>query len=244
MICLKKKSEDSKNLSLGRQSKMALPPSATFKQIQSITGELIQLSLCNDQNFPRLIRGQGNTSEISCSAVSGFSQAMKNRPYREIYEYLDQSRVYNLKMIDGAIIQFGYRFFGDQLISQRLAFFPSPFLDEFQNNSEIYEMDELYADVIFKNIVAFPIRFDYSSDDDIFIPIEHPKAHLTLGQYQNCRIPVSAPLTPSQFIDFILRSFYNTAYKKCPNFSAMHNGYYESTLHELELAVLHLSTPS
>ncbi|HCJ1216380.1 TPA: DUF2290 domain-containing protein, partial [Klebsiella pneumoniae] len=32
-----------------------------------------------------------------------------------------------------------------------------------------------------------------------------------LGQYENCRIPVCSPITPSLFIEFILRSFYNTA---------------------------------
>lgn len=222
---------------------MALLPSNVLSQIQTVTGELIRYSLCNDQNFPQLIRGRGDTSEVSCAAIQGVTIAMKNKPYREIYEYLDKSRAYNLKMIDGALIQFSYMFAGNELTSQRLAFFPSPFLDEFQNNSDVYELDDLYADVVFKNIVAFPVRFDYSSDEKRFVPIEHPKAHLTLGQYQNCRIPVSAPLTPLLFIDFILRSFYNTAYKKCPTFADQQHGCFEQTLDSLETAILHLRTP-
>ena len=69
-------------------------------------------------------------------------------------------------------------------------------------------------DVIKKNIVPFPIRFDYDCRDEVVVNITHPKSHLTLGQYQNCRVPVSAPLTPYIFALFILRNFYNTAFNK------------------------------
>ena len=53
------------------------------------------------------------------------------------------------------------------------------------------------------------LQFDY--DPKSSIKIEHPSSHLTIGQYKNCRIPVSLPITPNIFIDFILRNFYNTA---------------------------------
>ena len=71
-----------------------------------------------------------------------------------------------------------YLFEEDKLIKYRLAFFPSPSLEEFQNNSEIYEIDEIYADVIAKNILPVPIRFDY--DPKSSIKIEHPSSHLTI----------------------------------------------------------------
>ena len=107
-----------------------------------------------------------------------------------------------------------YRFRDDRIEAHRLAFFPSPFLEEFQNNPDIYLEDEIYAEVIMKNIVPFPLRFDFDCRGEVVVEVDHPESHLTLGQYRNCRIPVSAPVTPYHFIGFILRNFYNTAYRK------------------------------
>ena len=116
-----------------------------------------------------------------------------------------------MKMPDGALIQMMYRYSQNALQSHRLAFFPSPYLEEFQNNPDIYLQDDVYADIVARNIVPFPLRFDYTRNQPTE-RIGHPKAHLTLGQYQNCRIPITAPMTPSWFADFILRNFYHTAY--------------------------------
>lgn len=100
---------------------------------------------------------------------------------------------YNMRMLDGALIHMMYRFRNNQLEAHRLAFFPSPFLGEFQNNPEIYLEDEIYAEVIMRNIVPFPLRFDFDCREEVVVEMYHPKSHLTLGQYQNCRIPVSSP---------------------------------------------------
>ena len=62
-------------------------------------------------------------------------------------------------MLDGALIQMTYEFSDKKLRRHRLAFFPSPHLEEFQNNPDIYLDDEIYADVVAKNIVSFPVRF-------------------------------------------------------------------------------------
>jgi hypothetical protein len=175
-----------------------------IKQIENITSSLIKVGLSVEQNFPSSQNGS-----IYINGKQDLSIALKNISYKEIYTVLEKDKNYNIKMIDGALIQFMYLFEEDKLIKYRLAFFPSPSLEEFQNNSEIYEIDEIYADVIAKNILPVPIRFDY--DPKSSIKIEHPSSHLTIGQYKNCRIPVSLPITPNIFIDFILRNFYNTA---------------------------------
>lgn len=86
---------------------------------------------------------------------------------------------------------------------------PSPDLEAFQNQPEIYEQDEIYADIISKKIVSFPIRFDYCADD-IKSTHKHPRSHISLGEYKNCRIPAYGPISPTVFMDFILESFYNT----------------------------------
>ena len=72
----------------------------------------------------------------------------------------------------------------------------------------------MYADIISRNIIPCPIRFDFETRENVYSEIDHPKSHLSLGQYQNCRIPVSAPITPLHFIQFILRNFYHTVHDK------------------------------
>ena len=139
-----------------------------------------------------------------------------------------------MRMLDGALIHMMYRFKNNQLEAHRLAFFPSPFLEEFQNNPEIYIEDEIYAEVTMRNIVPFPLRFDFDCREEVAVDIEHPKSHLTLGQYQNCRIPVSAALTPHHFIEFILRNFYNTAYRKYSNQLSTFSDRFETSITERE----------
>ena len=179
-----------------------------LQEIYSMTEKLILINLSVSQNYPSSISTNDYGVEITFSGASNLSVALKNIEYHEIYRQLDRSNNYNLKLIDGALIQLSYTFSKDKLVSHRLSFFPSPSFEPFQNEPDLYELDEIYADVIAKNILPIPIRFDF--DPANFCEFDHPRSHLTLGQYKNCRIPVS----PSTFIIFILRSFYNTAYKK------------------------------
>lgn len=180
-------------------------------QIVNITTRLVECSLCDEQNFPAVSKENGHT-RIGLPNSPNLSIALKsNVDYRDIYRQLDESKAFNFRMLDGALVQLLYDFDEASLSSHRLAYFPSPSLEPFQNDPELYELDEVYADIIKKNVVPFPIRFDYSSDAGKHIDVHHPKSHLTLGQYQNCRMPVCSPLSPVTFIKFILRNFYNTA---------------------------------
>jgi len=204
-------------------------------QINNITSNLIAIGLSVEQNFPSI-----NDGSIYISGNKDLSIALKNISYKEIYEILEKGKNYNIKMIDGALIQLMYNFEGNELKKYRLAFFPSPNLEEFQNNNEIYETDELYADILDKNIVTTPIRFDY--DPNNHKVIEHPKSHLTIGQYKNCRIPINTAITPNIFMDFILRNFYNTTHSK---FSSQLNFdkviLFENCIHDDEEKILHIA---
>ncbi|NQV50209.1 MAG: DUF2290 domain-containing protein [Candidatus Marinimicrobia bacterium] len=214
-----------------------------LKQINSIISDLINIGLCDRQSFPSIISGPENIQEVGVKN-SKVSFALKNLPYEIIYDELNNSEVYSIKMLDGALIQLMYRFQNGKIIKHRLAFFPSPYLEEFQNNPDIYLEDVLFAEIVEKRIVPFPIRFDFDSSENEFVEIEHPKSHLTLGQYQNCRIPVSAPITPYHFIEFVLRNFYHTAYKKyCDDISAF-DSVFNSTITANEIQISHLSVPS
>ena len=208
-----------------------------LNQVNTITSKLIYAGLSVEQNFPSLAN-----NKLYISGKHDLSIAMKNISYEDIYNILNEKKNYNIKMIDGALIQMMYEFDNNDLKKYRLAFFPSPTLEEFQNEAELYEIDEIYADVLHKNIVTTPLRFDYDSNEEIYIPIEHSKSHLTIGQYKNCRIPILKPITPNMFMDFILRNFYNTAHKKySEDLDFDRSSLFENTLQNCEKSVLHFS---
>lgn len=191
-----------------------MTPQQTLKQIKDLTQVLIGLSLSNEQNFPTT-NGKVNAEfEITVSTAAGMSIALKNVSYTDIYDELVKARCFNVKMLDGALISLRYRFRAGIICEHSLSYFPSPSLEHFQNEPEIYLEDEIYADVIARNIVPFPVRFDFSDDTAKFVEVHHPYSHLTLGQYENCRIPVCSPLGPLAFVGFVLRNFYNTAFRK------------------------------
>lgn len=207
-----------------------------LNQINQITSSLISVNLSEEQNFPSEKNGS-----IYVAGNHDISISMKNISYKDIYIILRKEKNFNFKMIDGALVQLMYNFdTSDNLIKYRLAFFPSPDLLEFQNESELYESDQIYADILFKNIVTTPIRFDYDPLNHKIL--DHPCSHLTLGQYQNCRIPLNKPITPNIFMDFILRNFYNTAKNKFSdqlNFDKINS--FNISIHDLEKKILHMS---
>jgi len=210
-----------------------------FREINTITEKLIKVSLCNQQNFPSSTSIGRDSYEIAYSGMQNLSIALKNIDYKDIYKELDSGKNYNFKMIDGALIQLLYTYKKSELISHRLAFLPSPCLEDFQSQPAIYETDDIYADIIAKNILPVPIRFDY--DPDNHKELDHPKCHLTLGQFENCRIPVCSPIAPSIFISFIIRSFYNTAFRKFTDELTFSSKLFDKTITVAEKKVLHIA---
>jgi len=186
----------------------------TLKQLEQLTTAMVGLSLSNDQNFASTHGNIDGDFEITVNNATSMSVALKNIAYRNIYCELEKARCFNFKMLDGALVTLRYRFRAGEVSEHVLCYFPSPDLEHFQNDPEVYLLDEIYADVIERNIVPFPVRFDFSDDETKFVEVHHPYSHLTLGQYQNCRIPVCSPLSPFTFGSFILRNFYNTAFRK------------------------------
>ena len=177
--------------------------------INKITTHLIALGVCDEQNFASETQTK-NETQITFSGFSDVSIALKNVSYREIYEHLLEHKQFNFRMLDGGLIQLMYCFGSNQeLLKHRLCYFPSPSFEAFQNDPELYQDEgNYYADVISKSILPVPVRFDF--DIANFKELHHPACHLSLGQYKNCRIPIVSPICPANFLNFILRSFYNS----------------------------------
>ncbi|WP_313141654.1 DUF2290 domain-containing protein [Rhizobium croatiense] len=110
---------------------------------------------------------------------------------------------------------------------------------QYQNDPELYEFEVLYADVIRKDVVTTPIRFDF--DEAAFHEVIHPKSHFTIGQYKNCRIPVLTAMTPFRFVNFVLRAFYNSTFQEyCSEWKSSAPDFPQSAT-DLERADLHLA---
>ncbi|UAA37881.1 DUF2290 domain-containing protein [Paraneptunicella aestuarii] len=189
---------------------MPLQPQNIKTDIDGLIAELVSLGLCDDPSFSA-IRSHATVDEITFSGSEHISIALTDIEYSEIYDELHGKRSYNMKLIDGALIQMMYRLDkAGNLQQHRLAFYPSPSLLPFKNDPDSYIQDELFIDIIQRRITPFPLRFDFDARADVHVDVIHPISHLTLGDVEGCRIPVSAALTPRWFIEFILRNFYQT----------------------------------
>ena len=219
-------------------------PNQVKGQINELVGHLVEIGFADDQCFAFQRTVQSNLVEITFANAEYISTALRDLPYNEVYHSLVKDRAYNVKMLDGALLQMMYEFTDGILERHRLAFFPAPHLEEFQNNPDVYLEDEIYADVVAKNIVPSPVRFDYDAGDDRHQELAHPKSHLTLGQYKNCRIPVTAPMTPFWFIDFILRNFYHSAFERYADRLPAHGGSFAESIHSTERGVVHVVVPA
>lgn len=212
-------------------------------QIDGLVRDLIEFGLCDDQNAPFERQLSGDMVEITFSGYRHISSSIKDREYKDIYDQLKEERAYLVRMADGALVQIMYMFKEGDIQRHRLAFFPSPYLHEFQNEPEIYLEDEIYADILDRNIVPFPLRFDFDARDGVHEEVTHPMSHLTLGQYRNCRIPVTAPLMPYQFIEFILRNFYHTAHERYCDRLTVCSGVFDESIVVAERAIIHVHLP-
>lgn len=195
-----------------------MTPDAFAKSINTITADLMATGFCDSANYSQVINDRdkkGNYKKVEFKNCGDISISLRDEPYKDIYNTLLADKQFNLKMIDGAMIQMLYTFnaTNDKLLKHRLCYFPAPSFEPYQDEPELY-FDEsvIYLDVTSKAILPVPIRFDY--DPEGYNECVHPASHITLGQYKNCRIPVVAPLCPYSFMRFILQSFYHSGMQK------------------------------
>jgi len=178
-----------------------------LKQINKINQLLIDSSIQVDFN-----NSSDTNSVITWGGQGNISLLLKDMSYKESYDYILKERQFNFKLFDGALIQMMYKYKRNDILEHRLAYYPNPNVEIYQENIEDFEENyygnKLFADIYEKNSIIVPIRFDYDVDERKYIEHHHSYSHLTLGNYKSCRIPVSRAISPMKFILFILRSFY------------------------------------
>lgn len=221
---------------------MALTPKSLKEDIDGLISELIGCGLCDDSNFSAVRSFVGGAS-VTFSGAEHVNIALGDIEYTDIYHELADKRSYNMKLVDGALVQMMYRVEDDRLLQHRLAFYPSPTLLPFRDDPESYIGDELFMEIVQRRIVPFPLRFDFDARDDVHVDVAHPQSHLTLGDVKGCRIPVSAPLTPRWFIEFVLRNFYQTEAHDFVSGLPKHKIHFQTTITANETGVMHMVIP-
>ena len=185
-----------------------MTPRRTCEHINTLVRHLVEVGLADDQRYA--FEREGAVVGVTFENAAYITEALKGAPYEEVYGLFAEKRVFNMKLLDGALVQMTYLFAGKELTKHRLAFLPSPHLEPYERDAEVYEEEHTFAEIVGRRVVALPLRFDFDSDDQRHVEIDHPKSHLTLGEYQECRIPVTSPLTPHCFMEFLLQQFYRT----------------------------------
>lgn len=221
-----------------------MTPEEVRARINAIIRYLVETGLAADQQFAfRRTRRRG-IEEVTFTNAEVIGLAMKGMAYNDVYSRFRRSGVYNLRMLDGALVQMMYAFDSGGVMSHRLAFLPAVRSEPFQRAPEAYMTDDQFGHEVDRVVVvAFPIRFDYHAAEERHRAVVHPKSHLTLGDFPECRIPVSAAVSPGWFMDFVLRNFYD-----CPGFRYADalpgdGGGFDRCIDPPERQVMHLVIP-
>lgn len=209
-------------------------------EINKITANLIGSGLIDDQNYAVIHKCRNEITKVEFKNAENISVAYKYNSYAQLYNELNIGRVYNFKLIDGGIFQMSYSFHKLELMAHRLAFYPSPELLPFREAPREYMREVLFLEINEKRLHAFPVRFDFNASDEFYINKIHPKCHLTLGDFDSCRIPVARPITPYDFINFIMMNFYKVVDYSFENLIPKSNFKFDETISKEERAMMHI----
>ena len=209
--------------------------------MDNLLSSLIENGLADDQNSSILRQLSRRKWEVSFGGAEHVKIAMDDIDYADIHMELSNKRSYNAKLVDGGLLQMMYCFEEEELVKHRLSYYPSPNLRPFQEDPEAYLHEELFLDIVSRRIVPFPLRFDF--DKAAAKDVDHPHCHLSLGDIKGCRIPVSAPLTPRWFIEFVLRNFYQTDEHDFVCLLPNHRLSFDDTITQGECRLIHIVVP-
>ena len=222
-----------------------MTPEDVKSRINGIVRYLVETGLAAGQQFAFRRMRRGGIEEVTFDNAEVVGVALKGMAYERIYSQFRRSRVYNVLMLDGALVQMMYAFDSHAVRSHRLAFVPAVRLERFQRAPEVYMDDEQFGHEVERVFaVSFPIRFDYHAGEERHRAVVHPKSHLTLGEFPECRIPVSAAVSPRWFMDFVLRNFYDSpGYRYADELPRDDRGF-DQCIDPLERQVMHLVIPN
>ncbi|MDE2731236.1 MAG: DUF2290 domain-containing protein [Bacteroidota bacterium] len=216
-------------------------PSQVSSQIKGTIRFMHDQGLVQDQRAPKRKTDRG-TVTVMFGGVQHMKAASRNPSYAGIYLESSRRGVYSIRMLDEALVQLHYEFRHQQLIRHRLAYLPHPWLGDFHLTREDFVQNNINIDTIARGWPPTPFRFDF--DRHAQRDVVHPAAHFTIGSVSQCRIPVTRPLTPYEFIDFLLRNLYDSLANRYSAGLPKPRVAYQSTITQAESNLVHMAAPS
>lgn len=231
-----------------------------LRGIQKLNTFLLEKELAQDTNSPS-IRSQGDIQEITWSGAP--KSGLISGSFATLAEYLIviKNRQFNCSLIDGGVFQFNYFFDNDDLIKQRLCYFPCPIEitedevnkiqpgDDFVSLFQMLLTEEL--DLIRKSILhsrqgekmpnfffRTPIRFDY---DPFSQAHGHSASHLHINK-PACRWPVFGPISLGHFIRFVFKMFYTDIWNNNQQIRNWPISHHSRTVSDIEVVNLYIDS--
>lgn len=183
-------------------------PRLILGEVRALTFHMIDVGLADQYRLPSLLVGHGRISQVTTTPPVD-SSVLDEEDYRTLYNSQVEQGAFNFVFPDLALCQMSYEFDGGVLVRHRLSYLPSPDLNPYLSDPKPYLYGMRFVEMVGPQALAVPLRFDFDSRSGVARPVEHPITHVSLGQYQNSRIPVSGPVSPAAFWNFLVRCFYS-----------------------------------
>ena len=177
---------------------------------------------------------QGRLIEISYNGKNTIGSIVfdKHVTSSQIIDTLLEGKQYTILLYDKGLIQAEYIVNGNEVIKERLVFMKKH--NKIWSTKEIAEYEMLEEDWFAEEGIPIMLRIDYAPDD--YKECDHAATHLTISNYESCRIPMKGIVTFSEFVRFVLFHFYDIRMelKTC----RANTG---DTITELEKEMIHIS---
>ena len=179
------------------------------KDYNNIIKELYEKNMIRDSKMHSVLEND-KIVEISRSGRENESNILydKHLPIEKVMDTLLERKEYNILLYDRSIIQYEFIIEDGKIIKERLIFLKKH--NYLWSKEEIIDKDMYNFEIDwFEEELGIPvvIRVDY--DINNHIDIVHPITHMTISNYDECRIPMMGSLSLYNFINFILNFFYN-----------------------------------
>lgn len=168
------------------------------KDINNTINELRRINLIRDERGLSEKMTGVDSFEISFSGKTSANSIMmdKNVSAFNVMNKLLQERQYTILLYDKGIEQAEFCIKNGELVKERLVFLKRH--NQIWEKKEIQHADAEDEDWFAEEGIPVFIRIDY--DPFEHIECDHPSAHLTLSNYESCRIPMKNVVSFSLFI--------------------------------------------
>ena len=221
---------------------MTPTPAQLYSEIKGLILFMVGKGLVINQRGPKRISSEGGLIKITFSGAEHLAAVSRNSSYEDVYQESVQRGVYSIIMFGGTLVQIQYEFKNRQLQRHRLAFLPNPIPDLLAPDTQEFAEEDDYTGKTAIVWPSAPLRFDF--DLDSHVDVLHPQSHLTLGNAKGCRIPVTHPLTPHSFIDFLLRNFFDSEQERYSNGLPARRRAFGKTISDAESKLIHICVPA